>query len=45
MRAQEQVVAEGVTPERAVELCSTPEATMATLVSMVRELDEILDLI
>ena len=37
-----QVVEEGVSQERAIELCSTPEATAAVVVSKLRELGETL---
>lgn len=37
-----QVVEEGVSRERAIELCSTPEATKAAKVSQLRELIELL---
>ena len=37
-----EIVEEGVSQERAVELCSTPEATRAVIVAKLRELDETL---
>ena len=42
MRAWYQIVEEGVTQERAVELCSSPEATLAVITSKMRETVEIL---
>ena len=42
MKSWYQVVEEGVSPERAVELCSTPEATRAVVVSKMREVGELL---
>lgn len=41
MRSWYETVAEGVTEEHAIELCTTPEATEATLVSGLRELGDI----
>ncbi|MBI5140464.1 MAG: hypothetical protein HZA94_03410 [Candidatus Vogelbacteria bacterium] len=35
-KKQEEVVAEGVSEEQAVELCSSPEATLAREMSLVR---------
>lgn len=42
MRSWYQVVEEGVSQERAVELCSTPEATRSVVVSKMREVSELL---
>ena len=37
MRAWYRVVEKGVSQERVIELCSTPEATWAAVLSMIRE--------
>ncbi|MEK7076191.1 MAG: hypothetical protein AAB941_00805 [Patescibacteria group bacterium] len=42
MKIWYQVVEEGVSQEQAVELCSTPEATRAVVVSKMREVVELL---
>lgn len=42
MQAWYEVMEEDVTEERAIKLCSTPEATHAVLVSGLREIDELL---
>ena len=42
MQSWYKVVDEGVTKERAIELCSSPEADLAVLITTVRELGELL---
>ena len=42
MKSWYQVVEEGTTQERAIELCSSPEATEAALMYKVRQLGELL---
>ncbi len=39
---RERVIAEGVSNKRAIELCSTPEVTQASMASMLRKIDELL---
>ena len=42
MKSWYQVVEEGVSQERAIDLCSTPEATQAVVVSKMMEVGELL---
>jgi len=42
MRSWYEVVEQGVTEERAIELCSSPEAALAVLSSVGRRIDEVL---
>lgn len=43
MRSQYEVVEEGVTQDRAIELCSSPEAGLMLMASQFRKLNGILD--
>lgn len=43
MKSWYQVVAEGVTSDRAVELCSTPEANQAAMFATGREIEKLAD--
>lgn len=43
MRSGYEVVEQNVSQERAIELCSSPEATRAVFISQIRELGEIIN--